>query len=147
MFLLAFVGIGMPCSTAVLIALHFDSPKTSDASREGESEPLRTKEDEPLRVVVGSIPCPMSEERRRKPNEEHNLKVYTTRQPTSECRWRKPNKEENLRMHTRRQSQHQQHARTNSEVELQGSSINTNIFQWWWKLTHMRVNHVLLMIH
>jgi hypothetical protein len=42
--------------------LDFDSPSTSDASREGESEQLRIKEDEPLRVVAGSIPCPMSEE-------------------------------------------------------------------------------------
>jgi hypothetical protein len=69
---------------------------------------LRTKEDEPSRVVVGSIPCPVSEERWRKPNEEYNMKVYTRRQPTSEDRWRKPNGEENLRVYTRkrRQSQH-----------------------------------------
>jgi hypothetical protein len=75
----------------------FDSPSTSDASREGESEQLRIKKDEPSRVVTGSIPYPMSEER-----------------------WRKPNEEENLRVYTRRQSQHQQHAQTNGEVELQG---------------------------
>jgi hypothetical protein len=98
----------------------FDSPSTSDASREGESEQLKIKEDEPFRVVAGSIPCPMSEERWRKPNEEQNLKVYTRRQPTTESTWRKPNEEENLRVYTRRQSQHQQHARTNGEVELQG---------------------------
>jgi hypothetical protein len=41
----------------------FNSPRTSDASREAESEPLRTKEDEPSRIVVGPIPRPMSEER------------------------------------------------------------------------------------
>jgi hypothetical protein len=95
----------------------FDSPSTSDATREGESEQLKIKEDESFRVVAGSIPCPMSEERWRKPND---LKVYTRRQPTTEGTWRKPNKEENLRVYTRRQSQHQQHARTNGEVELQG---------------------------
>jgi hypothetical protein len=48
----------------------FDSPSKRDASREGERELLRTKEDEPPRVVVASIPCHMSEERWRKPNEE-----------------------------------------------------------------------------
>jgi hypothetical protein len=62
----------------------------------GGVEPLRTKEDEPSRVLVGSISSPISE-----------------------ARWRKPNKEENSRVYTRRQSQHQQHARTNGEVELQ----------------------------
>jgi hypothetical protein len=98
----------------------FDSPTTSNASREGESEPLKTKEDEPSRVVVGSILHPMSEERWRKPNEEHNLKVYTRRQPTSEGRWRKPNEEEVLTLCTRRQSQHQKNAQTNGEIELKG---------------------------
>jgi hypothetical protein len=39
----------------------FDSPSTSDASREGESEPLRTKEDEPSRAMVSSILRPMIE--------------------------------------------------------------------------------------
>jgi hypothetical protein len=48
----------------------FDSPSTRDASREGESEPLRAKDDEPPRGVVGPIPCPSSEERWRKQNEE-----------------------------------------------------------------------------
>jgi hypothetical protein len=62
----------------------------------------------------------MSEERWRKTNEEQNLKVYTRRQPTTKGTWRKPNEKENLRVYTRRQSQHQQHARTNGEVELQG---------------------------
>jgi hypothetical protein len=56
----------------------FDSPGTSDASREGESEPLRTKEDEPTRVV-GSVSCLVSEERWRKLNEEENLRIYTRR--------------------------------------------------------------------
>jgi hypothetical protein len=78
----------------------FDSPSKSDASREGEREPLRTKEDEPSRV--GSIPCHVSEERWRKPNEEENLRVYKRRQNLSEERWRKPNEEGNLRVYTRR---------------------------------------------
>jgi hypothetical protein len=98
----------------------FHSPSISDASREGESEQLKIKKDEPSRVVASSIPCPMSEERWRKTNEEQNLKVYTRRQPTTEGTWRKPNEEENLRVYTRRQSQHQPHARTNGEVKLQG---------------------------
>jgi hypothetical protein len=85
----------------------FNSPSTIDASREGESEPLRRKEDEPSKVVIGSIPWRVSEERWRKPNEGHNLKAYTTKQPTSEGRWRKSNEKENLRVYTRRQSQHQ----------------------------------------
>jgi hypothetical protein len=84
----------------------FSSPSRSDANREGGSEPPRTKENEPSRVVVGSVPCPTSEERLRKPNEEQNLKAYTRRQPTTEGRWRKPNKEEKMRVYTRRQSQH-----------------------------------------
>jgi hypothetical protein len=54
---------------------------------------LRTKEDEPPRAVVGSIPCPLREERWRKPNEEENLKVYTRKQLVSQERWRKPNEE------------------------------------------------------
>lgn len=90
----------------------------SDASREGEGEPLRTKEGEPSRVVLGSIPCPMSEERWRKPNEE----VYTRRQPMCEERWRKPNKDGNLRVYTRRgaQHEHQEQVPCGGEVHLQG---------------------------
>jgi hypothetical protein len=79
--------------TDLSLLFDFDSHSTSDASREGESEPLRTKEDEPPRAVVGSIPCPLREERWRKPNEEENLKVYTRRQLVSQERWRKPNEE------------------------------------------------------
>jgi hypothetical protein len=84
----------------------FDSPSMSDASREGESEPLRTKEDETSRIVVGSIPCPPMEDGRwRKPNEEGNLRVYTRRQPVSDKIWSKPNEEANLRVYTRRKLQ------------------------------------------
>ena len=54
----------------------FDSPSTSEASREGESEASRTNVNEPLRFVADSVPCPMSEKRWRKPNEEENLKVF-----------------------------------------------------------------------
>ena len=85
-----------------------DSPSTCEASREGESEVLRTNEGEPLRFVVDSVPYPMGEERWRKPNEEENLRVYTRRQPMVEERWRKPNEEENLKVYTRRKSQHEQ---------------------------------------
>jgi hypothetical protein len=74
---------------------------------------LRTKEVEEPRVVVGSNPCPMREERWRKPNEKQNLTVYTRRQlqheqPMGEERWRKPNEEENVRVYTRRELQHEQ---------------------------------------
>jgi hypothetical protein len=48
----------------------FDSPSTSKASREKESEVLSTNRDEPLRVVADSVSCSISEERWRKPNEE-----------------------------------------------------------------------------
>ena len=101
----------------------FDSPSTIEASREGESELLRTKEHEPSRVVVGSIPSPTSEERWTKPNEEENLRVSTRRQATSEERWRKPNEEENLKVYTRRKSQHeqqQQQVPTTSDTQVQG---------------------------
>jgi hypothetical protein len=94
----------------------------------GMSEQLKIKEDEPSRIVAGSISCPMSEERWRKPNEKQNLKVYMRRQPTTEGAWRKPNKEENSRVYTRRQSQHQQHARTNGELNCRGSIINNSRF-------------------
>jgi hypothetical protein len=94
--------------TDLSLLFDFDSHSTSDASREGESELLRTKEDEPPRAMVGSILCPLREERWRKPNEEENLKVYTRRQPVSQERWRKPNEEENLKVYTRRQFQHEQ---------------------------------------
>jgi hypothetical protein len=132
--------------TDLSLLFDFDSHSTSDASREGESEPLRTKEDEPPRAVVGSIPCPLREERWRKPNEEENLKVYTRRQPVSQERWRKPNEEENLKMYTRRQFQHEQQQLVRSNCRG-SSSINNHIFQWWMKLTHLRVSHVQLMIH
>ena len=59
---------------------------------------LRTKQDEPSRVIVGSIPSPMSEERWTKPNEEENLRVYTRRQFQGE----------------------QQQARAPGEIQLQG---------------------------
>jgi hypothetical protein len=104
----------------------FDSPSTSNASQEGESEPLRTREDEPSRFVVDSIPCPMSEERWIKPNEEQNLRVYTRRQPMDKERWRKPNEEENLRVYTRRQP-HQQQGQTNGEIQLQGGQHQQQI--------------------
>jgi hypothetical protein len=64
----------------------FDSPRMSEASREGESEVLSTKVNEPLRVVVDSIPCSVSEERWRKPNEEEDFKVYTRRRPMDDER-------------------------------------------------------------
>jgi hypothetical protein len=57
----------------------------SEASREGGgSEVLRTNKDEPLRVMVDSVPCTMIKERWRKPNEEENLKVHTWRKPEYE---------------------------------------------------------------
>jgi predicted glutamine amidotransferase len=87
---------------------------------------LGTNKDEPLRVVVDSFPCPMSEERWRKPNEEENLKVYTRRQPMGEERWRKPNEEENLKVYTLRSSQHehqQQLAPTTGDTECRGSNM------------------------
>jgi hypothetical protein len=105
----------------------FDSPSTSNASREGESEPFRAREDEPSRFVVGSIPCPMREERWIKPNEEQNLRVYT-RQPMDKERWRKPNEEENLRVYTRRQP-HQQQGQTNGEIQLQGEQHQQQILR------------------
>jgi hypothetical protein len=39
---------------------------------------LSTNRNETLKVVVDSIPCPISEERWRKPNDEEDLKVYTS---------------------------------------------------------------------
>uniref|UniRef100_A0ACD6APZ5 Uncharacterized protein n=2 Tax=Avena sativa TaxID=4498 RepID=A0ACD6APZ5_AVESA len=100
----------------------FDSPSTIDASREGEIELVRTKEDEQSTVVVGSIPSPVSEERWTKPNEEENLSVHTRRQATSEERWRKPNEEENLKVYTRRKPQHeqQQQGPTAGDTQVQG---------------------------
>ncbi|XP_071683308.1 uncharacterized protein [Lolium perenne] len=71
-----------------------------EASREGESEVLRTNEDEPLRVMVDSVPYPMGEEKWRKPNEEENLKVYTRRKSQHE--------------------QQQQQAPTTSDTQVQG---------------------------
>jgi len=67
-----------------LFDIDLDSPSTSEASREGESEVLRRNEDEPLSVVVDSVPYPMVEERWRKPNEEENLKVYTRKKSQHE---------------------------------------------------------------
>ncbi|KAK1678811.1 hypothetical protein QYE76_039659 [Lolium multiflorum] len=83
-----------------LFDIDFDSPNTGEASREGESEVLRTNEDEPLRVMVDSVPYPMGEERWRKPNEEENLKVYTRRKSQHE--------------------QQQQQAPTTSDTQVQG---------------------------
>jgi hypothetical protein len=94
----------------------FNSPSRSDANQEGESEPLMTKENEPSRVVVGSVPYPTSEERWRKLNEEQNLKAYTRGQPTTEGRWRKLNEEKNLKEATETSTI----SRTNGEAELQG---------------------------
>jgi hypothetical protein len=48
--------------TDVSSLFDFDSPSRSEASREGESEMLSTNRNEPLRVMVDSIPCPISEE-------------------------------------------------------------------------------------
>ena len=90
---------------------------------------LRTNKDEPLRGVVDSVPCPMSEEGWRKPNEEENLKVYTRRQPMAKERWRKPNEEENLKVYTRRTSQHeqrQQQAPIAGDTQVQGGGTCSN---------------------
>jgi hypothetical protein len=84
---------------------------------------LSTNRKEPLRVVVDSIPCPISEERRRKPNEEEDLKVYMRRRPMVEERWRKPNEEENLKVYTRRQSRHEQQAPQGEQLAPRGVEI------------------------
>jgi hypothetical protein len=101
----------------------FDSPSTSEASREGESEVLNTNKKEPLRVMVDLIPCSISEERWRKPNEEEDLKVYTRRRPMVEERWRKPNEEENLKVYTRMQSRHEQQAPRGEQLAPRGVEI------------------------
>lgn len=72
--------------------------------REDEAAAKPVEKEEPSRAVIGTVPCPMSEERFRKSNEEETLRVYTRRKPTSEERWRleKANEESNLMAYTRR---------------------------------------------
>jgi hypothetical protein len=94
----------------------FDSPNTSDASRDGESGLLRTREDEPSRFMVDLVPPPASEEGWRKPNDEQNLKVYTRRQPK---KWamEKTKGGRKFKVYMRRQSQnHQREVQTNGEI-------------------------------